>query len=310
VTIGIAVSGPQAGLAAFQALRAVEAVGRGAIGGFVSLVVIDANGDLAFEGVQRGGGAALFEGGSVPPRIAEARLAALMSSGPDRPEPVSQFTPGDPQAGLLAGHRLPNMPCVAGRPPNLIALDLLRSGASPQEAVAETLALDPAADAGLIVMDIAGNIALGNSAAVSERDDIGEALEEDAGSELRIGVLHNSMFPHRAIAALAVSAAIDAVAPLDRIDGEASLIGVPLRPGHGRHLVLDGTGKPQAVVAAEKACFDTCWEGSAVRRGDPVRMDSIVIGHVTREVYCIARDGHIVGGRGGDCVGWRLTNGV
>ena len=307
MTIGIAVSGPQAGLAAFRALRAVEAVGRGAIGGFVSFVAIDSGGDLVHAATQRGGGGALFSEGELPRNIAEARLAALMSSGPDRPEPVSQFTPGDTQAGLLTGHRFPNMPCAGGAPPNLVALDRLRAGVSVETAVAEALALDPGADAGLVAVDLKGKIALGNSANVSQRDDIGAALLDDDASGLRVGVMHNSIFPHQALAALAVSAALDAVAPGDRADCEASLVGVPLTPGDDRHLVLDCTGKPQLIVVTDNAFLDSCWEGSPVRRGDPVLVDRAVIGHVTREVYCVARDRHVAGGRGGERVGWRLT---
>jgi hypothetical protein len=307
MTIGIAVSGPQAGLAAFRALRAVEAVGRGAIGGFVSFVAIDGNGELVHAQTQRGGGGALFGGGRPPRNIAEAPMAALMSSGPDRPEPVSQFTPGDRHAGILTGHRFPNMPCAGGKPPNLIALERLRAGASAEAAIAETLVFDPTADAGLIAVDLNGNIALGNSAAVSLRDDIGEALKKDAASGLRAGVLHNSIFPHQALAALAVSAALDAVAPCDRADCEASIIGVPLTPGDYRHLVLDGTGKPQLIAVTDNAFVDGHWEGSPVRRGDQVVVDGVVIGHVTREVYCVARDRHVASGRGGERIGWRLT---
>lgn len=307
MTIGIAVSGPNAGLAALQALRAVEAIGRGAIGGFLSFVAIAAEGELVSADIQRGGGTVLFDGGAPPPRMAEARLAALMSSGPDRPEPLSQFTPADLEAGLLTGHRFPNMAHYGDAPPHLIALERLRAGMSPQEAVAAALAIDPEADSGLIAMDLAGNIALGNSPAVARRDDIGELLVEDATSGLRMGLLHNSVFPHQALAQLALSAAVDAVAPLDRIDGEASVIGVPLTPGDCRQLVLDATGKPLAIVADEQAWFNACWEGSAVRRGDAVHMDGVAVGHVVREVYCVAQDGRVVGGRGGERVGWRMT---
>ena len=306
MTIGIAVSGPRAGLAAFRALRAVEAVGRGAIGGFVSFAVIDTDGALAFAETQRGGTAALFGGDDPPPRLRDARLAVLMSSGPDRPEPLHQFTPGDPANGLITGHRLPNWPCADGRPQNLIALDLMRSGASPEQAVANALAVDPAADAGLIAMDLTGRIALGNSDTVAARDDTGQALVEDVATGLRVAVLHNSIHPHRALAALAVSAALDAVAPADRIDGEASLIGVPLVLGDRRHLALDAAGKPVHVVVVDAACLEPYWEGSAVWRGDPVCADGTVVGTVTREVYCIVRDGIVVGGRCGECVGWRL----
>lgn len=310
MTIGIAISGPSAGLAAFRALRAVEAVGRGAIGGFVSFVAIDAAGALSYAGTQRGGTATLFAGAPPPQHMAEAPLAALMSSGPDRPEPVSQFTPADESAGLLTGHRLPNMPCAGGKPPNLIALDHLRGGASPETAVAEALARDPTADAGLIAMDLSGRIALGNTDAVSRRDDLGQALHEDESSGLRIGVLHNCIFPHQPLATVAVSAALDAIAPLDRVDAEASLIGLRMVPGDQRCLVLDETGSPQMIVTPDAACFGPCWEGSAVWRGDPVLVDGAVVGLVSREVYCIARNGCIESGRGGVHVGWHASPGA
>ena len=115
MTIGIAVHGPQAARAALAGLEAVEAVGRGAIGGFVSLSVITPGRKLIDLGVQRGGAQAML----AQPGMAQtdgARLAVLMSSGPDRPEPLSQFTPCDPAAGLITGHRLPNMPGPDGIP--------------------------------------------------------------------------------------------------------------------------------------------------------------------------------------------------
>ena len=63
MTIGIAVTGPDAGLAAFEALRAVERVSRGAIGGFVSFVAIGAEGSLLRAQTQRGGTRTLFTRG-------------------------------------------------------------------------------------------------------------------------------------------------------------------------------------------------------------------------------------------------------
>jgi len=306
MTIGIAVSGPLAGLAAFRALRAVETVGRGAINGFVSFVAIDESGELFCADTQHGGGDSLFDG-TMPERFAECRLAALMASGPDRPEPLIQFTPGDPRAGLVTGHRLPNMPGPDGVPPNRIALARLASGATPEEAVAAGLADNPEADAGLIAMNLDGRIALANSAAVKRRDDLGEALVHDAASGLRIGVLHNSIFPSTPLAALAVSAAIDAVSPLDRVDADAMLVGTTLAPGPKRCLLLDRSGAVLGVIVNGQQWFDGDWEGSPVQRGDPVLQEDRVIGRVTREVYGIVRDGRVVGGRGGERVGWRLT---
>lgn len=307
MTIGIAVSGPSAGLAALRALGAVESVGRGAIGGFVSFVAIDAGGDLLFAETQNGGTGALFGGSSPRESLLSAPLAVLMASGPDRPEPLTQFTPADPRAGLVTGHRLPNMPGSNGVPPNIIALSKLQDGASPKQAVAAGLADDPEADAGLIAMDLSGRIALGNSDAVARRDDIGEALVEHNTSGLRIGVLHNSIFPRAALAQLAVSAAIDAVSPGDRVDGEALLTGVPLQRGETRSLVLGTDGAPEALVVTSTDWFGGRWEGSAVQRGDPVLRKGRIAGRITREVYCIVSDGKVIGGRGGERAGWRSS---
>ncbi len=53
----------------------------------------------------------------MPTVFAHARHAALMSSGPNRPSPLAQFTPGDARVGLVTGHRLPNTVGAGGDPP-------------------------------------------------------------------------------------------------------------------------------------------------------------------------------------------------
>jgi hypothetical protein len=308
VTIGIAVSGPGAARAALAALAAVEAVGRGAIGGFVSLVAIAPDGTLLSAGTQRGGSAALFPAG-WPEGLADARLAALMSSGPDRPEPLSQFTPADPAAGLVTGHRLPNMPAASGAPPNRTALRALADGMSPEDAVAAALDPEPEFDAGLIAMDLSGRIALADTKAVATRDDAGAGLASDKATGLRIGVLHNSIHPHRPLADLVLAAALDSVAPADRCDATAEVTGLAVRDGPpGRRLVLDPeTGMPAAFEAADPSWRADWWEGSPVRRGDPVLSGGLRVGRVTRESYCILADGVITSARGGDTVGWVWT---
>ncbi|WP_346907757.1 DUF6963 family protein [uncultured Roseibium sp.] len=66
MTIGIALSGPNAGLCLFKALAAVERISRGSIGGFVSFAVITADGQLLRAQTQDGGTTTLF-GGEDPP---------------------------------------------------------------------------------------------------------------------------------------------------------------------------------------------------------------------------------------------------
>ena len=302
MTVGIAVSGPRAARSALAALQAIEAVGRGAIGGFVSLVAIEA-GRLVDASVQRGGARALI-GAGLPEGLDAAPLVALMSSGPDRPEPLLQFTPGDPAVGLLTGHRLPNMPGPDGVPPNLAALDAMRGGASCEAAITEALEAAPTADAGLIAMDRAGHIALANSALVARRDDIGSALAEDPATGLRIGILHNSIYPHRALADLAVAAAIDAALPEDAYTGEARLIGRSVTLSDRRGLDLGPDGAVAAILVDDPVWLGPHWEGSVALRGDPVTRGGRVVGRVVREVYCRVENGRIVAGRGGGVTTW------
>src|SRR5687768_16062026 len=110
MTIGIAAYGTRAGLAVCLALKAVEAVGRGAVGGFVSFVAIRSDGSVGRAETQQGGIAATFGAGleRLPTDLRDALCAGVMSSGPDRPTPLSQFTPAAVGVGLITGHRMPN----------------------------------------------------------------------------------------------------------------------------------------------------------------------------------------------------------
>lgn len=304
MTIGIAISGPGAVACALAALRAVEAVGRGAIGGFVSLVAIS-NGQLLDASVQDGGSEALL-GGGLPEAFNDARLAALMSSGPNRPEPLIQFTPGDAEVGLITGHRLPNMPGPAGIPPNIVALEAMRRGATAAEAVGRALHSAPDADAGLIGLELGGNIGIANSRSVARRDDLGGVVHSDPITGLRIGVLHNSIFPHRVLAELAVVAAVDYAAPEDAFTAQARIVGHSVTVGSTRALDVDASGEIVGITVSEPIWLSPSWEGSPVERGDPVMFGGREIGRVVREVYCRLEEGRIVGTRGGgDYVAWR-----
>ena len=142
----VAAAGAQAGAAVFDAVLGAELLGRGAIGGFVVFAVLDEQGRLQYRTTQRGGVTAL----DLPASWRDARVAAVISSGPDRPEPLTQFLAGADGLGLITGHRLPNQPGADGRPLNRMALDLMAEGAPPQQAVDAVLAAHPEWDAGLI----------------------------------------------------------------------------------------------------------------------------------------------------------------
>ena len=306
MTIGIAVTGPGAGLAAFEALRAVERVSRGAIGGFVSFVAIASDGSLLRAETQRGGTRTLFTSGEAtgvapPAAVAEARFAALMSSGPDRPDPLAQFTPGDPGAGLVTGHRLPNMPGVDGIPLNRAVLNSLAEGGTPAEAIEAVLARNPEADAGLIALDLQGRVHLANSAFVAQRSDLGSALIEDAQSGGAVAVLHNAIHPHHALASLAASVAMDRIAPADRCDFEIVLhAGLRIELGDENCLHLDAQDRVERLTVTQRSWLGQTYQGAAVNFAAAVRRGGVLIGRTTSEPYCVAADGRLLSISGRD----------
>jgi len=290
MTVGIGIAGPGAGRAAVVALAAVEIVGRGMIGGFVSLAALDREGRVHRAETQRGGAAALFPG-EMPEGIAKAECVALMSSGPDREPPLSQFTPAAEGVACLAGHRLPNMPGrPGGRPVNALALDRLKAGAPAQAALDAVLADHPDADAGLIAVTAAGEVAAANSRLAAARSDAGILVTQGAG--LRIAVLHNAIFPVAGLAALAAGAAIDAIAPADAHDFEITLsAGLALATEAPAGLEIDGAGQVVALGGLPPGWAAPAWQGAAAMRGAAVTRGGRQVGTLVSEAYCIARDG-------------------
>ena len=303
MTIGIAATGAQAGLAVFRALRAVERVGRGAIGGFASFVCITAGGELVRAETQRGGTATLFVEGETtgtvpPPAVAEARFAAVMSSGPDRPAPLAQFTPGDAAVGLVSGHRLPNRPGVDEVPVNLAVLERMRQGATAGEATQAELLRNPEADAGIIALDRAGGLFAANSDLVAARGDLGFALERDTETGAGVAVLHNAIHPARGLAPLAAAIALDVMNPPDRVDFHVTVgAGTPVVAGAANALVLgegegEGEGDRVARIEVTRESFLTGTAHGAVIGPDAVvRRGDEVLGRTTSEPYGVVRDG-------------------
>lgn len=262
MTIGIAAHGPNAGLAIVKALAAVEAVGRGAIAGFVSFVAITAAGGIHRAVTQRGGSTALFDGDvrSIPAEIAAAETAGLMSSGPDRPEPLSQFTPADPRIGLVTGHRMPNTIGVSGVNLNDEVLDLMNRGLTPEEAVERVLAANPDADAGIIALAVDGQLHAANTAHVERRGDAGRKLLRSLEEGATVAVLHNAIHPYRPLALLAAEVAMDAMQPKDHPDGWITFReGVKLTAGPANAVHLSDDGAVESIVVENPRFLEGRW---------------------------------------------------
>jgi hypothetical protein len=205
MTIGIGAFGPNAGASVLAGWAEAERTGEGSIGGFAVACAITGGGETISLECQRGGLPTVLAeqaGSSELGAFSSAPIAAVITSGPDRPEPLSQFLVSGP-SGLVTGHRLPNRASAHGRPMNVEALAHIGTGISPDVAVAQVAAENPEVDAGLIAVT-RDAIGLADTRLVLAREDGGALLERGCGWGLAI--LHNSIVPvagyARAVAAV------------------------------------------------------------------------------------------------------------
>jgi hypothetical protein len=208
MTIGIGAFGRKAGAAVLAAWAEAERRATGSLHGFAVFTVLGGDGAPVSLECQRGGLATIREQAEALARMAEAEVAGVITSGPDRPEPLSQFLAAG-RAGLVTGHRLPNLATADGPPANRAALTLLEKGLAPRHAVEAVLDGNPDLDAGLIAVTRSG-VGLADSAHVQGRDDLGRALIFAEDRRYGLGLLHNSITPIDGLAA-AVAAAGEAV---------------------------------------------------------------------------------------------------
>ncbi|QPC44358.1 hypothetical protein HW532_17625 [Kaustia mangrovi] len=287
MTIGIAAYGAGAGAAVAEALAMAERVGRGEIGGFAVFAALVA-GRPAFFTTQRGGLGALRAAWSTAggeAALMEAPLAAVISSGPDRPEPLTKFLVAAP-AGLVTGHRLPDTPGVGGEPINRQVLRRLEAGEAPADAVKAVLSAHGEYDAGLVAATPDG-IALANSRRVARRPDIGEARLVADGGDAGIAILHNSIRPVAGLAACAAEAGFGmlagAAAPRRTI---ALAAGLTVAAGEADEVEIDGEGRITAIRSANPGLAGkTGWTSSAVYAGSAVLHGGCVIGRTLGEAW-------------------------
>lgn len=315
MTIGIAAVGPRAGLAVFRALRAVERVGEGSLGGYAAFAAVARDHGVMRAQTQRGGTATLFvdaetTGVLPPPAIADAGVAGVMSSGPDRPEPLSQYVPAEDSGVLVTGHRLPNAPAASGRPLNLEILQRLASGEAADVAVDHVLGANPEADAGIIAVDLQGRIASANSQRVSQRSDLGTYALEDEFRGVRVAALCNGVRPAGALARLAVEIAVEVMAAYRQLTGTIEVRAeteLEIGPHEGVH--VDANGTVQRIVTTDGRLLEGTWNCAPVYRDAAVYMEGRLLGHVIEEANAVVRDGMIEHLNGTDRVSLRYNLG-
>jgi hypothetical protein len=293
MTIGIAAFGPNAGRAVWQGLRAVAQVGRGAIGGYASCVAIRADGEVLRAETQRGGASALLDAhGALPEELAAAPFAGVMSSGPDRPEPLSQFTPADGAVGLVTGHRMPNDRGASGMRLNDEVLVLMRAGLDPEAAIGRVVAANPDADAGLVALDRQGRLGAADTPHVMKRGDRGMARLVSPCGRAGVAVLHNAILPHRPLAALAAEVALDVMLPPDRVDGWITVeAGTPLGRAEGASwLAVDAADRVTGILLDRPRLLRGTWS-LGIGHEPELRRDGRCVGVVLYEPYMVIEDG-------------------
>ena len=293
MTIGIAATGPWAGAGILAGLRAVEAVGRGAIGGFVSVAVLTADQNLLRAETQNGGTRALFD--ALPPKeILQAPYAALISSGPDRPTPLSQFIAAEPGVGLVTGHRFPQALTDKGRALNDLILETMRSGVGAQDAVDTLIAAYPDFDAGFIALSTKGDFGLGNMPLALRLSHQGAATVECPETGAHVATLHNAIQPSRAIASVAIEVALDEIRQrTTEIRTITVLAGLKLSFGDEPEIHIDSNFETTKVVHPN---IQTIGAESSFGIGDRVKIVQLgkKIGWLGHEPFMVVRNGAII----------------
>ena len=299
MTIGIAAFGSNAGLAVFRALRAVEAVGSGCIGGFASFAAITADGDLVRATTQRGGTSTLFvvderTGADPPPGAAAAPIAALMSSGPDRPEPLAQFVAGDARAGLVTGHRFAHAQGANGVAFNQDVLARMMQGVEVVTAVDDVIAENTHSDVGLIGIDVNGQVHARNTVRVAGRFDAGAAERSRQASRAAVSILHNAIHPVAGIADMAADVAMETMQPTGSpefwIEANA---GTPVVLGDCNAVRVTHDLRVTEVTTTDASLLSGRRDGAPIYIGSHVWQDGRRLGYTVFEPYIVLVDGVI-----------------
>ncbi len=300
MTIAIGAYGPRAGQAVFEALRGAERVSVGSIGGFATFAAITADGVLLRRETQRGGATTLFTAGEYtgvepPEAIKNAVAAGVISSGPDRPEPLAQFVPADEAVGLVTGHRLPQSVGTDGRALNVAALEGLRLGLSAAAAVERVLDANPEADAGLLAVDLRGGVAARNSARVQRRYDLGHARRESKTHGAMVEVLQNLIRPFPSLAALTAEIALDVMVGEPTAIGSIVVkAGMTVELGPEALIEVDANDVARRLVTTDPLVMKGAHICAPIYAGSPVYRAGGIIGYSRLEPITELRDGRVV----------------
>lgn len=304
MTIGIGAIGPNAGLAVWKGLNCAERVTSGSIGGFATFAIMDEDQKVHYYCTQRGGSRTLFTfGDSVltepPEEVAKASLAAVISSGPDRTEPLTMYLASEDGVGMVTGHRIPSAVGVDGIPVNLQVLALMKEGVTAEQAVSAVMEKNPSVDAGLIAIDVNGSGGMMDSHKVEQRPD--HASKTLSAGDVKVFVLNNEIYPVGITAEVAAAIAFETMTGEREADFRISIsAGLKVQFDHQDKIVINDENEAveiytsdRTVLKAETVCVVPYLGSLVIHRGT-------VIGRLMNEPITLLRDGVIVKLAGAD----------
>jgi len=305
MTIGIGAYGPRAGEAVFFALQQVELIGKGSIGGFAVFAVIKNDGELVYYTTQRGGTKTLVTQGEVtgvlpPTGVLSANIAGVISSGPDRAEPLETGLPTKVGVGIVTGHRLPRSTCrVHGIPMNQEVLELMETGLDANTAVEKVVEENIERDVGLIAISVNGTMGVQNSSKVERRPDYAKIYREDSTKNAKVAVLMNSIHPVPAAAEVAAGVAMDIMTEKQTPDFELQVkVGHKIEVGSQDEVHVDANLSITRLITSDEASLIGTQRCCIPYIGAKVMQHGRVIGYVITEPSTNLEDGIIVNFRG------------
>ncbi|SFD77713.1 DUF6963 family protein [Salipiger profundus] len=290
MTIGIAASGPSAGAAVRDALLGAELLGRGSIKGFAVFTVFDPDGAPQWRSTQDGGLGTL----ALPESWASAQRAAVISSGPNRPEPLDQFLPAASGRGMVTGHRLPNSTTTDGQPLNEAVLRGMSEGSLSQDRLEELLCMTPELDAGIVALGADGTLALGNTERALRRNDLGSFLH--CGPSGNIGILLNTIYCAQGDA-MSLAHRLGGLA-LSRLEGRPGdivhLAGpVPIRAAERDFARIDAQGTILEIGTSNPLTLHDTTRVTVLYSGADILGDEGRLGSAETEIFAAVRDGQV-----------------
>lgn len=288
-------------MAVVTSLGCIEHVADGAIGGFVSLVVMDSRNRATFYECQEGGVSALFGNASgvieeknLPVKILESKRAGLISSGPYRPCPLARFLAWDDCGNIVSGHRFPQSPIKKGIALNQAVLTIIQKHGAQSAEVKQLLTENNHLDAGIIAVDANDTLMCEDTQRVMARNDT--ARMQVQAKDFSFGITMNSIQPSRLIAPLLASklnvklqsASSSTHIPCISLNKRARILaGVdPLVEVDSNHHVV-------SIVTPETCWFETHSEGALLETGTPIVHNGRTIGTILEEPYTTASNGVI-----------------